>query len=105
MTDFNPYSQLTREQARAKLNGRDYARFHAWNVRGIMAEWSDLGDALMAHGRGFLAYGDTGYYYREMSRLARLERVSKTTVDVLVQCITRTIDKGNAFLAAEQVEA
>jgi hypothetical protein len=95
---------LTAAEATRKLSSAALAKFHAYNRNGLLREWSALGDRLLDFGRGYLAYGDCGYYRDEMWRLAKLKRVSPHTMYAMVTGIRRVIDKGEAFLA-EQVAA
>lgn len=97
-------SNITAEQAARVFSGRELAQFHNYNDNGIRAEWRSLGDRLIAvRGGAFLAYGDTGYYASELDRLSHhlRQRVSKGTIDTLVCCIRRTIERGEEFLARE----
>lgn len=93
------HDDITAEQAAKRYNSRELAQFHAYNPNGILARWNDLGSRLLAFGRGFLAYGDTGFYYNEILRLAGLQRVGRIDLQVTISGIERTIAKGEAFLA------
>jgi len=107
-TYINPISaDITPAQAAKRFSNKDLAAFHCYNPNGIAVEWSALSDRLLAHGRGYLAYGDIGHLYDKLRKLARWERkrVGRIELQVLIECIRHTIDKGEAFLAAEQVAA
>lgn len=93
------HDDITAEQAAKRYNSRELAQFHAYNPNGILARWNDLGSRLLAFGRGFLAYGDTGFYYDELTRMARQQRVQGNSLRATIYCIERTIAKGEAFLA------
>lgn len=101
-------SKITAEQAERAFSGRELAQFHNYNDNGIRAKWRALGDRLIAvRGGAFLAYGDIGHYASELDRLSHYlrERVSKSEIDTLVRLIERTIERGEAFLAEQQVAA
>lgn len=101
----NPFSDnIDKATAARRYTGKGLAEFHMYNANGVLAAWRALSDELIAYGRGYLAYGDTGYYYKELSRLAdyRRQRVSPDDVKALVACIERTIERGRAFLESER---
>ena len=107
MADLNPFTaDLDAETARRKLSSKALAQFHAYNPNGIVAEWRAVSERLLAFGRGYLAYGDTGYLYNEIDRLAsyKRSRVSPHELAAVLSGIRRTIDKGNEFLAREGAE-
>lgn len=98
----NPFTaDLTPSEALRVFNNRELAQFHAYNPNGVMARWSALGSRLLAFGRGFLAYGDTGYYYDELTRMARQQRVNRSGLLATIHLIERTIERGEAFLAEQ----
>lgn len=101
MTKFNPFDETVTElqAAAAKCSNKEFAQFHLYNANGLVAKWRELSDRLIAFGRGYLAYGDTGFYYTEINRVAQLERVGKHQLYALLNGIRRTIEKGEAFLA------
>lgn len=106
-TYINPISaDITPAQAAKRLSNKDLAAFHAFNPNGIAAEWSNLSSRLLAHGRGYLAYGDIGYFYNRLSELSRYDRkrVGRIQLEALLSCIRRNIDAGEAFLAAETAQ-
>lgn len=108
MAYLDPFkADIDAATARAKLSSKAYAQFQMFNPNGIRAEWSALSDRLVAFGRGYLAYGDTGYLERELYRLASYERkrVSPHEIAAVVSGIRRTIDRGNEFLAREGAAA
>ena len=98
-------TDLTLAQAERSLSNTDLAKFHTHNPNGVMAEWSALSRRLLDFGRGFLAYGDTGYYYGEMIRLTGLTRVNRIGLQSTVKGIRRTIANGEAFLAEQGAAA
>jgi hypothetical protein len=105
MAKHNPFScDLTPDQAERALSGRELAQYHMGNPAGIMAEWASLGQRLIANGRGFAAYGDTGFYAEQMTRLAHQARVDRIELLSLIKCIRRTITMGEQFLASEAAE-
>jgi len=95
------YDNITAEEAAKRYSNRDLAAFHQFNDNGIRAEWSALSNRLLAFGRGYFAYGDTGYYNKALYELARYERkrVNANQLRSLLFCIRQTIERGNAFLA------
>lgn len=100
--DSNPYSDpITADEAARRYNNRDLARFHFYNEAGIMADWRKLSDRLVAFGRGYLAYGDTGYYYSHLSKLAAAQRVDRCDLQATLSGIRRTIERGEQFLRDE----
>ena len=101
----NPYSDnIDKETAARRYTGKGLAEFHMFNDNGVLAAWRALSDELIAHGRGYLAYGDIGYLYSELSKLSYYsrQRVSKSELQSLVCCIERTIERGWAFLESER---
>lgn len=97
------YDDITPEQAAKRYSNKELAVYHFYNNNGIVAEWSKLGNRLIAHGRGFAAYGDFGVYHEGLRKLAAYERkrVGRIELQVALACIRRTIDRGEAFLAKE----
>jgi hypothetical protein len=95
------YDNITAEEAAKRYSNHALATFHYFNDNGIRAEWSELGSRLLAFGRGYLAYGDTGYYNERLYALARYERkrVNPNELWAIVSGIRKTIERGNAFLA------
>lgn len=64
MAYLDPFTaDLDAATAARKLSNKALAQFHAYNPNGIVAEWRALSDRLVAFGRGYLAYGDTGFLY------------------------------------------
>jgi hypothetical protein len=96
---------LTLDAATRELSNADLAKFHVYNANGAMADWRKLSERLLAFGRGYLAYGGTGFYYKEMTRLAGLKRVGRNRLYATLSGISRTIDKGEAFLAEQEIAA
>jgi hypothetical protein len=94
------YDNITAEEAAKRYSNHDLATFHYFNDNGIRAEWSALGNRLLAFGRGYLAYGDTGYYSERLYALARYERkrVNPNELWAIISGIRKTIERGNAFL-------
>lgn len=92
---------LTADQAAKTLTNVELARFHNHNDNGIRAEWRELGDRLIAFGRGYLAYGDNGYLSGELDKLSHFDRKRVGTIElnVVIKMIRDTIERGNAFLA------
>jgi hypothetical protein len=100
MTTTNPFTaDITSDVAARIFTNRELAQFHAYNPNGLMAQWGKLGTRLLDFGRGFLAYGDTGFYYNELHRIARLQRVNRFALQATLKGIERSIAKGEAFLA------
>lgn len=90
---------LTALQASASLSNRDLATFHYFNPNGIVAEWNHLSDRLLDFGRGYLAYGATGFYRDELYRMSQQKRVHHFSLCAVLNGIRRTIERGEAFLA------
>lgn len=92
---------ITAEQAAKRFSNKDLAIFHNHNPNGIAAEWAELGDRLVAFGRGFFAYGDMGFLANELRRLSdyKRKRVNSIELSVVIKLIRQTIDQGNKFLA------
>lgn len=101
----NPFSdEIDAETAARAYSNAGLARSHFYNPNGISAEWRALGDRLVTFGRGFSAYGDTGYYWNELNKAARGKRLSPHRLGAILSGIRRTIDRGNAFLAEQGAE-
>jgi len=94
-------ADIDAKTAARRLCNRDLAQFHFYNPNGVLAHWSKLSDRLIAFGRGYAAYGDTGFYYQHLFKLARAQRVGKFDLQATISGIERTIAKGEAFLAEQ----
>ncbi len=98
---MNPYSDdISHLEAARRYSNVDLARYHQFNPNGLRAQWRELGDRLLAFGRGYLAYGDTGFIADELDRLAdyRRQRVNHTDLCVILGMVRDTIEKGEKFL-------
>lgn len=94
-------AQIDADKAARVLCNRDLAQFHFYNPNGVRARWSELSDRLIAFGKGYAAYGDSGYLYQQLGKLARAQRVGKHDLQATIKCIEHTIARGEAFLAEQ----
>ena len=95
------HDNISAYQAAKRYTNKELALFHYYNPNGIMTEWANLSDRLIAFGRGYAAYGDFGTYSKALYKLVdyKRQRVSSIELRVALKCIRETIDRGNAFLA------
>ena len=106
-TYFNPISDpLTRDEATRKLNRFDLARFHYFNANGVHAEWTKLGNDIMAAadaGRckngAWVAYGPIGYFDQQLFKMTCRKQFKVSELMIIVKLIDETIAKGREFLA------